>query len=336
MSSAPSTIATYIHTLSKYCSDYLFRAAQWVMLVGLLSDTIMYLMLIFIYDAPLFHNVPQPYMQLLFYVLKTLPMLFMGTLLWVVVLEKKYTSNLRLARDDAQLFLYLMHKTGFQFLIPPLGYTVAFVFSAAGDAFLAHNTLNAESNPHSAHNTLLMGIAAFLVAQLAFAISFSLNFRQNRRNIVLLGNHWQLSLPFLLFAAFLFLIICTFCEKSLSSSIKVAVGAYALVIATMGWRAAAAYKESTHRNKNNALMRLAGALIFMCSDSLIALRTFLTTFTLNVVSLGGALTISHDAFGKWMSFFIMVTYWLAQILITLSIGETVDEHNSMMLRQMKA
>ncbi|MDF3819900.1 lysoplasmalogenase [Leptospira sp. 96542] len=131
--------------------------------------------------------------------------------------------------------------------------------------------------PSSAY--FVPGLGSFLVAQLIYSYAFSL---QSESKPIL-------ALPFLIFGLSFFYVLL---PKLGSLLIPVAV--YITAICLMGWRAA-----SRNSSSKPFLLGLFGALIFMLSDSIIAYSMFLNTSMNRTVA----------------SLLIMVTYYLAQVLL---------------------
>lgn len=147
---------------------------------------------------------------------------------------------------------------------------IGLVFSLGGDIILAFPK-----------EYFVFGLASFLVAQIAYSVSFSI------------GNpiHILRLLPYAIFGAAYFYWI----SPGIGSALLVPVAVYVSAICVMGWRSSA--REVAGRD---LVLGIAGALSFIVSDSLIALGQF-TEYKL---PLHGIL--------------IMGTYYLAQILIYLS------------------
>ena len=87
-------------------------------------------------------------------------------------------------------------------------------------------------------------------------------------------------------------------RKDAVFDLKPLVGAYILVIHVMGWRAYVYW--DLHREKAGSLMVLAGALMFMLSDFLIAVNMWKARF-------------------KRPMLWIMTTYYLAQFMIGMGV-----------------
>jgi uncharacterized membrane protein YhhN len=153
----------------------------------------------------------------------------------------------------------------------------ALVFSWGGDVFLMFPDL------------FLPGLISFLIAHIFYILAFTENIHRasERRSIV---NIVLFALPFLFFSFTLF----SFLLPNLGE-MMIPVGVYTSVITVMGISAAIRPQSV---GKQSYIMVLAGAVIFMISDSIIALNKFMY----------------HDEL-PYARIIIMVTYLLAQYLI---------------------
>jgi uncharacterized membrane protein YhhN len=131
----------------------------------------------------------------------------------------------------------------------------------------------------------LPGLGSFLLGHLMYVAAFVR---------LAPGLHPALVLPFAGYAV----VLMTVLDPHLGS-MRVPVLAYAIVLSLMAWRAAARMPLAP-RGRLRPLAGLLGAVFFMCSDTLIAIGRFVAPFT-----------------GERPS--IMVTYWLAQVLIAISV-----------------
>lgn len=108
------------------------------------------------------------------------------------------------------------------------------------------------------------GLIAFLTAHLIYIAAFAMKWR-------------SLALPGLLvFAAwgggaFAFLL-------PKLGDLTIPVGVHCLVIAAMGWRASAGVGKGDEATKKTALLALVGAVLFMFSDTVLAINKFHTPF----------------------------------------------------------
>lgn len=152
-------------------------------------------------------------------------------------------------------------------------FVIALVFSFIGDVLLLDKI-----------NYFIFGIGAFLITQLIYVLLFSKD----------LGNaSWKNKLlsifPFLIFYSVLISIL-----KPALNDLLIPVSIYGFVISVFGMVALLKYLH--HKNTCNLLL-LQGAVLFIISDSMIALNKFYEEQSFYPVS-------------------IMITYVLAQYLIT--------------------
>jgi uncharacterized membrane protein YhhN len=140
------------------------------------------------------------------------------------------------------------------------------------------------------HDRLLAGLAAFLLAHVAYLVAFSCGNPVTLRQLVWL-------LPFLAFGT---AVVAN--RWSALWSLKVAVLVYAVVICTVGWRAAMR-GQAVFIPRPSFLFALFGACLFLVSDAIVLLRRFGRPFPA-----AQSLELS--------------TYWAAQVLIALSVRGT--------------
>ena len=145
--------------------------------------------------------------------------------------------------------------------------------SMAGDIFLMLPS-----------DQFILGLISFLIAHLFYIAAFV----HGRRLRV---SFWSL-LPFVLYGIFIFIILLPGLEE-----MKLPVLAYIVVILTMGWQA---WQRWTATGQRLALLAFFGAILFIISDSVLAINRFREQF-----EIARALTLS--------------TYFAAQWLIALSI-----------------
>lgn len=147
------------------------------------------------------------------------------------------------------------------------------LFSLAGDVFLM-----------LPRDRFVAGLVSFLIGHLFYIAAFA----------VQAGG--TLALPGLLaFAAYSVLLLATLLPRT--GRLRVPVIAYAVVLSTMGWQASAQWAM---HDDMRSLLALAGAVLFILSDSILALDRFVRPF-----AAAQALLLS--------------TYYLAQWLIALSV-----------------
>ncbi len=153
-------------------------------------------------------------------------------------------------------------------------FVVALVFSFLGDVLLLDKV-----------NYFIYGIGAFLMTQLLYIFIFSKGLASASAKHKLMS-----MIPFLVFYSVLISIL-----KPTLNDLLIPVIVYGFVISVFGMVALLQYLH--HKNKCNLLL-LQGALLFIISDSMIALNKFYEAQSFYPVS-------------------IMLTYIMAQYLITV-------------------
>jgi len=157
----------------------------------------------------------------------------------------------------------------------------ALLFSMAGDVFLM---------PY--YNIFLFGLASFLVAHIFYIVAFL------KGNKLLEGIKKNKALVMFLILAYLgliFVLVSNMLSSGTDTVMIVAVVVYASVITVMVVSTMAMYGNDTSIQSK---LMMVGAMLFMFSDSVIAINKFVLEIPLS-------------------GLFIMVTYTLAQWLITL-------------------
>ncbi|GIV33868.1 MAG: hypothetical protein KatS3mg031_1403 [Chitinophagales bacterium] len=134
--------------------------------------------------------------------------------------------------------------------------TGAFVFSWVGDVLLMKKD----------ELFLLGGLGAFLITHLLYIGVFTKEVKEAGRDMILKRKPW-LALPFIGLTAGMIILIF----NHLEASMKLPVVVYALVITVMVIMAIARYGNVDYRSFQSVLL---GAMLFMISDSLIALDRF--------------------------------------------------------------
>ncbi len=124
----------------------------------------------------------------------------------------------------------------------------ALSFSCLGDILLMFQGYHAQF--------FLFGLLSFLVTQIAYSWIFSFEYKRN----------FYYRLPFIAYSYDVFLII----KSSLSDFMIVPVFAYIIAITTMGMRAA----ERITYPPSSYTFVLLGAILFILSDSIIAINKF--------------------------------------------------------------
>lgn len=140
--------------------------------------------------------------------------------------------------------------------------TLGFAFSLLGDVLLMFRN----------DNLFVFGLAAFLVAHVFYIVCF---FSETRGKTGFTPTAALLRfIPFLIFySIFMWIAIPGIQQTDAGLSIPVMV--YAFVICLMGWSASLRQKAV---NKTSFVMVLAGAILFILSDSFIAVNKFLLPF----------------------------------------------------------
>jgi uncharacterized membrane protein YhhN len=159
-------------------------------------------------------------------------------------------------------------------------YFIGLIFALFGDIFLMIRGTD----------LFIPGLASFLVMQLLYIATF----RMDISSPVFQKKYLVRALPFLAFALTLYL---TLFPKLPDSVMRSAVAIYALSIATMSWMA---LLRKSFVSKKSFGFVFAGAVLFMISDSFIAVNRFLISIPLNTI---------------W----VMSTYAAAQYLIVMGI-----------------
>lgn len=192
------------------------------------------------------------------------------------------------ARDDRPGFLLFKPLTtliillGAAWLVQPGGQpyrsliVLGLALSLAGDYLLALPT-----------NRFLGGLAAFLLAHVAYVAAFSVGNPLSARQLAWLP-------PFLALGA----AVTAFVWKGLGG-LRVPVLVYAATISVMAWRAATR-GEVIAVPHSSYLLALIGACLFFASDTALAVRRFRRPFP-------GAHALE------------LAVYWLAQLLLALSV-----------------
>ena len=155
-------------------------------------------------------------------------------------------------------------------------------FALLGDIFLMVRS----------QDLFVPGLASFLIMQATYTYAFNLD-RSDKISPVKAS---LLLLPFLIFAGVFFLVLYPY----LPGTLKVAVGIYACSIAMMSWMS---FIRKGYVSTQSFRLVFFGALIFMVSDSLIAIDRFIQPVPYNTI---------------W----VMSTYAVAQYLIMIGYLKT--------------
>lgn len=151
----------------------------------------------------------------------------------------------------------------------------AVIFSVLGDFFLAAKFIN---------NYFLLGLGSFLVAQIFFILTFSLNSR--------------LKLHLFIYPLAIGLLVFAYVYPNLKKDLVIPVLIYMFALTSMTWRA-----SSRSANKKSLSQTTVGGYLFLISDGLIALTHF------------AKLSIPYAAL--W----IMLTYYAAEYLLVKGVME---------------
>jgi uncharacterized membrane protein YhhN len=146
------------------------------------------------------------------------------------------------------------------------------VFSLAGDIFLMLPT-----------DRFIAGLVSFLLAHLCYIAAFTFEGTRSLRLVT--------SIPFAIYGAYVLRILLPYL-----GGMKAPVMIYMLVISVMAWQALNRWLGGAEQG---SALALAGALLFVVSDSLLAINRFKSRF-------------------RHAQLYIMSTYFMAQWLIALS------------------
>ncbi|GAA4832830.1 lysoplasmalogenase [Algivirga pacifica] len=173
-----------------------------------------------------------------------------------------------------------------------LGMMFAFFFSWLGDVLLMFQQVN----PFF----FVTGLGAFLVAQCWYVFTF-LRLNEGQKEVGLLKQKPWWIIPFLIVGGGLYWLL----YPGMGEVLKVAVLFYEASILGM---ALTAFNLKTGPNKAAAQRIFIGALLFMSSDSVIALNRFFTEIA-------------------YAGYFIILTYIAAQYLIMTGVLKLIKEKN---------
>ena len=167
--------------------------------------------------------------------------------------------------------LMLPGKRSFQWLV-----IVGLILGMTGDILLEYSAA-----------TFLYGLIAFLLGHIFYIIAFLTDGRR----------------PGLVYAIFIYLYgvaVYSFLDTGTmkAQGMALPVMLYILVITTMVWRAAARYHDPKV-NQESARAGVIGSLLFLASDSLLAILLFVYSI-------------------PYAGIVVIITYWLGQLGITLA------------------
>lgn len=175
------------------------------------------------------------------------------------------------------LILFFIRETAFKKTILKKLIVLALIFSWLGDVLLMFETKN--------ENFFILGLVAFLIAHIFYILFFE--------KIIVAENlkkRYWLFLPVMVYYVVLISVLSPTLED-----MKWPVRVYGIVISYMLIKA---LQTGWIRNRMAALYLISGAILFVISDSILALNKFYQPF-------------------EYAGIFIMVTYGLAQLLITI-------------------
>jgi len=170
----------------------------------------------------------------------------------------------------ALYLLLLPGKRSFQWLV-----IVGLLFGLTGDILLEYSA-----------DTFLFGLIAFLLGHIFYIIAFLSDSRRPGLGYAVFAYLYGVAIYGLLYQA------------GNLGEMALPVMIYILVITTMVWRAAARLGAPA-ANPKSVKAGLWGALLFLISDSLLAISLFVTHFPMSGV-------------------IVILTYWLGQLGITLA------------------
>jgi len=156
----------------------------------------------------------------------------------------------------------------------------AILFSFLGDSFLMYEEKN--------EIYFMLGLGSFLLAHVSYAITYPKHRDDNEHDQLANVQIIRMAIPVLMGGTGLIVIL-----YPALGELRIPVVVYALVLMFMVLQALFRYKRSSARS---FVMVFAGAILFMISDSLLAVNKFLQPV-------------------MWGGFFIMSTYITAQFLI---------------------
>jgi uncharacterized membrane protein YhhN len=168
--------------------------------------------------------------------------------------------------------IYLLmqsNKRSFQWLV-----ILGLLFGMGGDILLEYSP-----------DTFLFGLISFLLGHILYIIAFLSDCR---------SPGWGYAIFVYLYGVAVY----GFLETGNLGEMALPVLAYILVITTMVWRAAARY-HAPGVNQESAKAGVLGSLLFLASDSLLAVTLFV-----------------YDI--PYASIVVIITYWLGQLGITLA------------------
>ncbi len=150
---------------------------------------------------------------------------------------------------------------------------VGLLFSLAGDVFLMLPS-----------DRFLAGLGSFLLAHICYILAFASDFGPY--------TGWVFLIPI---TGYAFIFLRTLLPYT--CNLKIPVIVYSLILGIFLWQAMG---RAWYLGDHSPLWALAGSILFVASDSILAYVYFLKSF-------------------KWSQVFILTTYWMAQLFIVMSI-----------------
>lgn len=154
--------------------------------------------------------------------------------------------------------------------------TAAFAFSWVGDVALmfvgnsGETVMGLPKNP----NFFLVGLGGFMITHVLYAVAFT-HVSNKQTKAILPGRFWVVVPLFIYMAAFLSVLVPAIYENELTKPFLAPVLVYSTAIATMVLLSMNRY----HRvNDKSFALVFCGALLFMFSDTLIAVNKFIHPF----------------------------------------------------------
>lgn len=181
---------------------------------------------------------------------------------------------------------FLLHRKKKEYTLPIL---LAFFFSWAGDMFLMF------SGGYRNESFFFMGVGGFFLAQLTYILVFARRSEMKVPGVLQRKPIWIL--PFLVYVAGIFMILL----PGLEGVMKAVILIYALSLMFMSMMALNRKHRVAYRSY---ILVFSGSLLFLVSDSMIAINKFTTEIPL-------------------AGFWIMLSYMAAQYLITRGLTEEV-------------
>lgn len=179
------------------------------------------------------------------------------------------------------LLAFFLHRVGAIRLKAKLLYAVGILFSLIGDVLLMYTT----------ESSFMMGVGAFLIAQLCYAVFFFQN---------TVGFNWRSAVLALVPIVFGFWFLNQMLE--LPKPLVLPVNVYGVALSTM---LLAAFNYGTKLGRRSFFINL-GALFFLVSDLLLAYNKF-------------------DAGNKYFSILVLITYAFAQFLLATSVITAAEQ-----------